>query len=201
MERVKIKTMRESFEENYQAVSVPANNKKGFKIRYVYTGAWMVCREDGALVRRIKHYIISACAVCLILYFAASLRNSPVNAARGVSIFGLLSLVPYVFLLFGAVQFAVSKEKLTVSSHSDITVRILASSVIYAALLAVCGVLSVIAALKSGSGAGGCLIGACYLLSAAGAVTIALAFRKLHFIKVENDAAGTYANAIEPARK
>lgn len=201
MERVKIKTMRENFEEYYQAVSVPANNKRGFKIRYVYTGAWMVCREDGAIVRRIKHYILSACAVCLILYFAASLQSSPVNAARGVSIFGLLSLVPYVFLLFGAVQFAVSKEKLTVSAHSDINVRIMASSVIYAALLAVCGILAVIAAVRSGSSMSDCLIGVCYLLSAAEAVTIALAYRKLHFFKVENDAAGTLGNAIEPARK
>jgi len=187
MERVKIKTMRESFEENYQAVSVPAKNKRGFKIKYVYTGQWMVCREDQAYARKIKNYVLSAAIISIILYIAASVQNSPVNYARGVSMFGLLALAPYVFLIIGAVQFALSKEKMTVSLYADITVRLQASAVIYAALLAVCGVLAVREVFVNGYELSDCFIGICFLLSAAEAASIVWAYRRLHYVKKENN--------------
>ena len=36
------KSLRERFEECYTAVPVPADNEKGFKIKYVYCAPWYI---------------------------------------------------------------------------------------------------------------------------------------------------------------
>lgn len=35
-----MKTFRQNFEEDYTAVKEPCDNKRGFKVRYVYVGLW-----------------------------------------------------------------------------------------------------------------------------------------------------------------
>ena len=45
-----MKSLRESFEENYEPVEVPCSNRRGFRIRYEYIGPWYQWGEDA--VRR-----------------------------------------------------------------------------------------------------------------------------------------------------
>ena len=36
-------TLRERFEDNYTAVPVPCNNKKGYKMQYIYYAEKRIC--------------------------------------------------------------------------------------------------------------------------------------------------------------
>ena len=49
-----MKSLRESFEENYEPVEVPCSNRRGFRIRYEYIGPWYQWGEDAVRRKREK---------------------------------------------------------------------------------------------------------------------------------------------------
>ena len=61
-----MKSLRESFEENYEPVEVPCSNRRGFRIRYEYIGPWYQWGEDAVRRKREKRTIGNACAVSLL---------------------------------------------------------------------------------------------------------------------------------------
>ena len=187
MSDFKIKSMREKFEENYKAVQVPANNKKGFKINYEYIGEWCLWRESAEEVSRTKRFVMTCCIGALVLYLAAAVQNSPVNYTRFVSMTGLLSLAPYIFIVFGAVQFLVSKEKMTEQDCKDIRTKLMVAPVFHAALLLMCAILCTVEVIRNRYDWTQLLIGLCFLLAGLQSLLLFLRFRKLHEYKVPND--------------
>ncbi|MBQ9064156.1 MAG: hypothetical protein IJ123_01770 [Blautia sp.] len=187
MSEFKIKSMREKFEEDYKAVKVPCGNKKGYKIDYVYIGDWWLWKEPRDQVNRCKRYVMSCCIGSLVLYLAAALQNSPVNYSRFVSMTGLLSLAPYIFVIFGSVQFLVSKEKMTEQDCKDIRTKLMVAPVFHAGLLLICAVLCTLEVVRNQYELPQLLIGLCFLLSGLQSLLIVIQFRKLHEYKVPND--------------
>ncbi|MBQ7371499.1 MAG: hypothetical protein IJW67_06400 [Blautia sp.] len=186
MEQFKFLSMKESFEENYKAVKVPAKNKKGFRMEYVYIGPWYVWTADPIQVKKTKIGVLNACVISLILYVVAALQDSPVNYQRLVSMTGLLSLAPFIFELFGVVQFWMSKEKMTNLNFDDISGKLKIAPVIHAALLFLCGALGIYAVVHNGFSRIQLLIPVCYGLAGWEALSVYLIFRKLQHKKIEN---------------
>ena len=130
-----MKTFRSTFEENYKAVPEPCDNKKGFKMRYVYIGLWYVWNLPSERVRATKRMIGMACAFNVLLFFAGSLLDSPLNYDRYVSLFGMLSIAALVFEVFGTVQFCLAKEKMTNMDFQDIQTKMMIAPLAHAILL------------------------------------------------------------------
>ena len=185
-EQFKWKSMKETFEENYKAVKVPAKNKKGFKMEYVYVGAWMVWEGEAGALKKEKIFILNTCFLSLLLYAAAALQNAQVNAERMVAIPGLLSLAAAVFMLFGVFQFYFSKERLTEESFKDIAAKLRIAPVFYALLLFLCAGAALYKVITGGFAGSGLLIAMCYFLAGLGPLSIRNHFRRLHFRKEES---------------
>lgn len=130
-----MKSLRESFEENYQAVEKPCNNKQGFQIRYEYIGPWYQWDLETRSLKTEKRIIGVACAISLMLFFAGSLQDSVLNYSRYTELFGLLSVAAFVFEIVGTVQFCMAKEKVTGMNFFDIHTKMRTAPLIHGMLL------------------------------------------------------------------
>lgn len=130
-----MKSMRESFEENYQAVREPFHNKQGFRICYEYIGPWYQWNLNPASLRMEKRRFGSMCAVSLILFLAGSFQNSVLNYSRYTELFGLLSTAAFIFEIIGTIQFCMTKEKVTNMTFFDIHTKLMAAPLIHGLLL------------------------------------------------------------------
>lgn len=77
-----MKTFRQNFEEDYTAVKEPCDNKRGFKVRYVYVGLWYGWDIGRGELKRWKRRLPALCVagICLLLMggrnqFPAELRR------------------------------------------------------------------------------------------------------------------------------
>lgn len=118
-----MKTLRESFEENYIAIKKPCANKKGFKIEYVYYGPWYMWDISKTALLRTKRNIGVLCVLNIAFLCVASLQDSPINYSLLVEIPGVLSLLALMFQIIGIVQFICSKEKMTRYTYNDINIK------------------------------------------------------------------------------
>ena len=73
----KRKTLRSRFEENYTVVTEPADNKKGYTVRYVYYAPWYVWQVSAEAFRQKKQLLAALEAFSLVLFMAAVLIRSP----------------------------------------------------------------------------------------------------------------------------
>ena len=108
-----MKTFRAKFEENYYAVAVPADNKKGFVIKYAYVGPWYKWRVTSAELRREKVILSVLWAVSLVLYCLGGMVPTGVNNTALVTVPGLGAAVPLVFETLGLVKFLLVRERVT----------------------------------------------------------------------------------------
>jgi len=180
MNEFKFKSMKEEFEENYKAVKMPAANRKGYRMEYVYIGQWVGWKESSAHVRKTKITAGICCALSLLLYLCAATFGSPVNYGRLVSMTGLLALAPFIFVVFGVFQFCLSKEKMTKDTFRDISAKLKVAPVIYAFLMIICGTACMIEVFRSGYEPLHLLIGAGYIVSAAAQIVLFVRFSGLH---------------------
>ena len=184
MSDTKARSMRETFEENYKAVKIPARNKKGYKIEYVYIGKWYGWKEDRAVVRRVKAAAAAALILSVLLYLYAALQNDPLNWSVPISIMGLLSLAPLLFLVIGMIQFLAAKEKFTEQDYKDMNVKLHAAPVLHGSLLLLCGITG-IAKVTGGAGTSALPVCIGYLLSGAASLMILFIWRRLHGRTIE----------------
>ena len=178
-EGFRFKSMRESFEENYKAVKVPADNRKGYRMDYQYIGNWMVWQNEEREVRKCRTFVLNACLISLILYVVAALQSVPVNYGRLVSLTGMLSLAPFVFEIFGAVQFFFSKDRMTEQSYTDILGKLRIAPFVHALLLTACAAIGAGQILLTGGERTQLLIPVCYLLSGFQSLLIIRSFSRL----------------------
>ena len=185
-EEFRFKSMRETFEENYKAVKVPANNKHGYKMDYVYIGDWYLWQHEAKEVQKAKRAILNAGLISLILYVAAAIQDDPVNYSRLVGLTGMLSLAPFVFEAFGIVQFYLSKEKLTVQAYWDIAGKLKVAPVLHALLLFCCAAFGIWEVFRSEADSIQLMIPLCYLLSGMESMMVFGWFQRLKSRKVPN---------------
>lgn len=130
-----MKTMRDTFEENYVAVEVPSSNRQGFKIRYDYIGPWYRWDLLPEAVKGEKRVIGNACAISLLLFLFGALQSSVLNYSRYVELFGMLSLAAFLFEGIGTVQMCLTKEKFTNMSFNDFNKKLRIAPLLHGILL------------------------------------------------------------------
>ena len=182
-----MKTYKARFEENFQAVEEPCSNKKGFKIRYVYTGPWYVWNLPKERVRAAKWRIGTACVLSAAVFSLGSFMNSFLNHSRYVEFLGMLSVAALVFELFGVVQFCAAKEKMTNMDFDDIKTKMMIAPLLHALLLlgtaaaAVCQLIRHTVALTD------VIVTLCYFFSGLLSLLIFLCYRSLPLRKDKNE--------------
>lgn len=130
-----MKTPREKFEESYVAVSVPADNRDGFKIEYIYYDEWFIWNEPEAALLRKKQQIFALCLLKTALYLVSSTVYTGVNARLWVEVPATLAFCALIFEVIGAFQFRFAKYRTTRQSYNDINLKLRTAPVIYGALI------------------------------------------------------------------
>ena len=149
-----MKSYNQQFQENYAPVEVPANNKDGFRIKYVYIGSWYMWEVSPEKRQRDKLVIGSLWLLELACYLAAGLIPSGLSTEQLVSALGLITLIPLAFETYGAFSFLFLKERITKPDFNRVRLYLGAASVIRTALLfltAGCSVVTAIMNKLSGS--------------------------------------------------
>ena len=182
-----MKTLRSTFEENYKAVPEPCDNKRGFKMRYVYIGLWYIWNLPPERVRTAKRLIGTACLFSALLFFSGAFLNSPLNHDRYVSLTGMLSIAALVFEVFGTVQFCSAREKMTSMDFHDIQTKLMLAPPAHGILLLVTALFAVWQMLRwDGFGLADAVVPMCYALSGLLSLLMFLYFRSMPVRKEKN---------------
>ncbi len=194
------KTLREKFEESYAAVSVPARNKQGFKIRYVYSAPWYVWDVPREKLRREKRKIALFSLVSFLPYLFAVTVPSALNRMPVVFLPSMLALCCHIIELSGIVQFLAAKYQTTKFTYEEVN-RILR----FVPLLRAGGCLFAGAACLYGlavehAGLPAVWMFLCFLLSAAAAWAVEHRYSKLPLAYEINSNVDKYESAIPPKK-
>ncbi|MBR6088731.1 MAG: hypothetical protein IKP86_02280 [Anaerolineaceae bacterium] len=106
----KRKSYRDRYFEDYQAVKVPADNKKGYKVDYRYTGFWVRYENSTQPLKNTKIRFAVLEVLSILIYVPAVLSGTPLSCARLANGFGTLQLVPWIAELIGVVRFLIASE-------------------------------------------------------------------------------------------
>lgn len=182
-----MKSYRSTFEENFRAVKEPCDNKKGYKMNYVYIGPWYVWNAPKARIDTAKRLIGLACAFSVLLFILGSLADSSLNYSRYVEFPGMLSIAALVFEVFGVAQFCAAKEKMTNMDFQDINMKMLISSLVHAFLL-LCAVIAAVWQLpRIDVGLMDAIVPVCYFLSGLLSFLVFLYYRSLPYRTADNE--------------
>ena len=174
---MKRKTFRERFEDNYMAVSVPADNKKGFKIRYIYYKPWHIWNLPPEELKKKKILFGVLFPLSFILFLFSGGQYTGVNFDRLVGIPTMFSVIAFLFEALGIIQFCVSKYRTTEQNYNDITGKIMFSTLAHAILLSFAAGSCIVYMANMGFSAGNALVAVGYFASAALAVFIRTQYR------------------------
>lgn len=179
-----MKTPQERFEENYMPVPEPKNNRKGFKIRYVYYGAWY--SWDADRLKRNKILIAAACVLGLVFFLLGNCTGANANRSAFVGIPANLSIAVFVFEVLGVIQFCAAKEKVTKPDYQDINMKLRAATLIRAFMLLVAGIGCIITTIVNRLAWNELLSALGYLLSALCSVFIYVHYKRIPFHTEKN---------------
>lgn len=182
----KMKTYRDTFEENFKAVPELLDNGR-VRMHYIYIGLWYVWNLPGRRVKAIKRLVGLAFALSALLFFTGGLTDSFLNYARYVKLPGMLSIAALVFEAFGAIQFCAANERMTCMDFRDIRTKLLIAPVMHSILL-VCAVIAAVSeAIHRSLLARDIAVMLCYFCSALSSLAVFLCIRSLPYIAVKNE--------------
>ena len=176
---MKIKSFRERFEDNYKAISVPANNKKGFKIRYVYYKPWHIWDLSHRDIKIKKRLIGSLFLFSLLFFIISSAQYTKINFDRVVGIATMLSVCALLFEALGVIQFCVSKNRTTEHNYFDTTRKIMFATILHASLLLIAAAGSITCMMTNGFSVSGTMVTCGYCVSAALAIVLRAQYRSI----------------------
>ena len=150
-----MKKKRQSYRERYfsdfQAVQVSANNRKGYRIVYQYTGLWKSWENAGK-----RKWLIGMLEIAgLILFGVCAAVDAPINRARFASGFGVLSVAAWLAELSGVLRFLAAKEYIRELSWDETDRAIRYGCIIRGTLTELTGLLGI--ADSVGNGTAGCV--------------------------------------------
>ena len=108
-----MKSLRERFEEEYAAVSVPADNKDGFRINYIYYAPWHIWELPEKELQKKKGIFTVFCFASLMLFLVIASRPVRFNSSYPVMLSTALTLCVFVLEIPGVLQFARAKYRST----------------------------------------------------------------------------------------
>lgn len=133
----KKKSYRDRYFEDYQAVKVPAQNRKGYRVEYRYIGLWKQWEDpDGSPLKFVKWQLLLTELLSAAVYVFAVLSGTPLSSARLANGFGTLSLVPWILELSGVVRLLFAGPFVRELSANEISTSIRSGSVLRAVLAA-----------------------------------------------------------------
>lgn len=182
-----MKTLRDTFEENYMAVAEPGDNKKGFKICYLYTGPWYVWNEDPDRLKTRKRVLGTACAISILAFLAASMQDSALNYSRYVELPGMLSIAALVFEIFGVAQFCMTKDKVTSMDFHDIDIKLKIAPLLHSFLLFCTAIVCIYRMFIHMVPVSEVLVPLFYILSGVLSFVIFYMYQKIPYITKENE--------------
>lgn len=150
MRKEKRKSYRERYFEDYEAVRIPADNRRGYRVDNRYIGRWCAWESQGRSLRTVKAMVAGAEVLAITVYFAAILSGTPVTRARLANGFGAISLVPWLLELTGAVWFAAAGAYVKELTCEEIGQSIRTGTVLRAALAALSMLAGGIEVLRAG---------------------------------------------------
>lgn len=186
---MRMRTYRDIFEENYKAVPELRGSGRGVRMRYVYTGLWYVWNLPSGRVRAAKRFVGLACSLCVLLFFAGGIVDSPLIYARYVQLPGLLSIAALVFEAFGAVQFCAAKERMTCIDFRDLRAKLLIAPLLHGILLICASAAAIWQAVRTGFSAKETLVISCYFCSALLSLAVFFRVRSLPYRAEKNASA------------
>lgn len=118
------KSLYERFQEDYTAIVVPASNKNGFKIDYVYYAPWFVWNLPEHELRQKKREILLLTIIELILFSLSAWNPSLLNALAFVAYPSIISMLAFILGMIGVLQFYFAKYRTTKSTFQQANRRI-----------------------------------------------------------------------------
>lgn len=182
-----MKTFRDTFEENYVAVEVPCNNRKGFKVRYEYCGPWFMWALPAGELKKTKRSVAALCAVSLAAFCCSALWDTPLNYSGWVSLPATFAVAVMLFEVIGVVQFLLAGKKVTRITFQDIDRKLKITLPLHTLLLLIAAAACVWLCIRYGLAfSQGCLaIG--YLLSALCSARSFHIYRRIYFKTEKNE--------------
>lgn len=120
----KLKSLYDRFNEEYTAAVVPANNKDGFKIKYVYYGPWYFWNLPEKELKRRKRIIALQWLGCVMFYIFAAVVGAEANSISYIAFPAMFSLCAKIFGSFGICQFFFAEYRTTRANYEDSNRRI-----------------------------------------------------------------------------
>lgn len=115
-----MKSLREQFEDDYAAVSVPSRGRAGFKIRYVYYAPWYLWDMPEPELKMKKWLLAGASAASLLLLLITGTRQNGINSYIPVELAGTFALCAHVLESFGMFQFLAAGYRTSRMTYSGI---------------------------------------------------------------------------------
>lgn len=184
-----MRTPQERFEENYMAVDVPANNKRGFRIRYVYYGPWYVWNEPDGVIRREKVVYILACLLEALCFLKAATCECAINYHVLVGAPAMLSMAAFLFKAIGTARFCTAGKRMTHPTYQEISGMMKVAGNLESVLLLATSVASVFVMVNKRLPASVLLVAAGYLAAFVFSVVICVRFNKLKYATEKNEIA------------
>lgn len=117
----KQRSLRQRFESNYTAVTFPAKNRRGVKVKYVYCAPWYVWNLSANEFHSKKLWLILASVISFVIFsFSVSM---PCILNNNKIVFGLSSLALCCHIMESAalVQFLFSKKRTTKMTYETVS--------------------------------------------------------------------------------
>ncbi len=106
-----MKSLREQYEDDYMAVSIPANNRKGFKVQYIYSGPWYLWDLPESVLKQKKLLLTIVSVGSLILFLLIGIQKSGLNNYMIVELTGIFALCSHVLEIFSIFRFLFAKYR------------------------------------------------------------------------------------------
>ena len=119
-----IKSPYDKFMEEYVAISVPAKNKKGFKVKYVYYATWYLWYCPERQLKKEKQYVLGKGTGCLFAFVLTILLRSGLNALALVAFPAIVAMMALFVMLFGIGQFYCAHYRTTRSTFTSVNRRL-----------------------------------------------------------------------------
>lgn len=113
-----LKSLYNKFMEEYTAVVVPADNKKGFVIDYVYYGTWYLWNLPEPVLKAQKTIMLIEGIAGAVAAVTAAAIPSWYNAQSYVAFPAIIAALLYFLEMFGLGQFFFAKYRTTRSNYT-----------------------------------------------------------------------------------
>lgn len=116
----KRKSLTERWDDNYAGIPVPANNRRGFKIKYVYYAPWYIWNLPEEELKKKKQTILLASVCGFVLYLAFAFLHTPLNSKLFVVVPGIVALCLHILELVGEIRFFTAGYRTTRMNYEDV---------------------------------------------------------------------------------